>query len=95
MSTHAHLLAPFVHLVTQVISIQVDPAAIGEDTTIADELMIDSISLVSLVSLSEERFGVDLSAHAEAIADLRTVGDALALIASAQAGAGHPAAIAA
>ena len=95
MSTHPQLLAPFVHLITQVISIQIDPAAIGEHTTIADDLMIDSISLVSLVSLSEERFAVDLSGHAESIADLRTVGDALALIASAQASNGDPVQIAA
>jgi len=93
MSGHAALLPPFVHLIEQVISIQVDPASIGEDTTIAADLMIDSISLVSLVALSEERFGVDLSAHADAIADIRTVGDALALIAAAQAAnaAGTPA----
>lgn len=87
MSTHAELLPPFVHLIGQVLSIEVDPASIGADTTIAADLMIDSISLVSLVALSEERFGIDLSEHVDAIADIQTVGDALTLIAAAQAAA--------
>jgi acyl carrier protein len=78
-------LNDLVALIAQIISIQIDPAAIGRDTEIAGELMIDSISLVSLMTLSEERFGISLAERAESIASLRTVGDALELIASCQA----------
>ena len=87
------LLIPFVHLIGQVISIEIDPESIGEHTDIAADLMIDSISLVSLVALSEERFGIDLSGHVESVADIKTVGDALALIASAQGGRMEAAAV--
>lgn len=85
MSAHPALLPDFVHLINQVISIQIDPATIVDSTAIVSDLMIDSISLVSLVTLCEEHFEIDLSERVDEIADLVTVGDALALIASALA----------
>lgn len=85
MSAHPALLPDLVHIINQVISIDIDPATIGDDTTIVNDLVIDSISLVSLVALCEEHFGIDLSTNVDAIADLVTVGDALGLIDSALA----------
>ena len=84
MSTPASLLPDLIHLINQVISIDVDPASINEATSIAADLMIDSISLVSLITLSEEHFGIDLSDSVDAIANIQTVGEALALIAAAK-----------
>lgn len=74
------LLHDFVALIGQVISIQIDPASITRQTDITGELMIDSISLVSLMTLSEELFGISIAERAEAVANIRTVGDALDLI---------------
>jgi acyl carrier protein len=93
MKRDRYLLNDFVSLINQIIPIQIDPASISKDTEIAGQLMIDSISLVSLMTLSEERFGISLAERAEAIANIRTVGDALELIASCQAVAGGAAAL--
>ncbi|HYD81454.1 MAG TPA: phosphopantetheine-binding protein [Paucimonas sp.] len=83
MTAAATLLPDFIHLLSQVVSIDVDPASIGEKTELAGDLMLDSISLVSLVALCEERFRIDLSDQVDSIANIQTVGDALALIAAA------------
>jgi len=76
------VLAQFVSLLEKVAAVPVDPAAIRRETLLAEDLALDSISLVALMALSEERFGVDLSSHADAIAQIRCVGDALDLIGS-------------
>jgi acyl carrier protein len=74
------LLEGFVSLIEQVVSIPIDPKTINMETDLGAELMLDSMSLVSLMTLSEEFFQIDLSGSAESIANLRTVGDALNLI---------------
>jgi acyl carrier protein len=75
-------LAKLVALLEKVSAVPVDAAAIGRDTLLAEDLALDSISLVALMALSEEMFGVDLSDHAESVAEIRSVGDALDLIGS-------------
>jgi acyl carrier protein len=82
MKDDSALLGDFVALVKQIVAIPIDPAAIGRQTSITNDLMIDSISLVSLMTLCEEFFGVSLTEHADTIASMQTVGDALALISS-------------
>jgi acyl carrier protein len=86
MKDHTALLDDFVSLIEQVISIQVDPASINRETGISSDLMIDSISLVSLMTLSEEFFEVNLQESADSVANIQTVGDALDLIASLMPG---------
>jgi acyl carrier protein len=78
-SIHARLDA-FALLITQIAAIDVDPAMLTPQTTLAGDLMLDSISLISLMALTEEHFGVSFSDHAPAVAELRSIGDALALI---------------
>lgn len=73
-------LDDFATLVAQIAAIDIDPAMLTPQTTLAGDLMLDSILLISLMVLTEERFGVSFAEHAPAIAELRTVGDALALI---------------
>lgn len=70
----------FVDLIAQIVSIDSPPSTWSLDTELAGELMLDSISLISLLALSEERFGISLAEHADAVAALRTIGDALDLI---------------
>lgn len=70
----------FVALIPQIAAIDIEPGSIRPDTTLAGDLALDSISLISLMALTEERFGISFSGHAERVANLRTVGDALALI---------------
>ncbi len=79
--TDTSTFAAFVELVGQIAPIDIDPAVLTRDTTLAGDLMLDSISLISLMALTEAHFGVALSEHSEAVANLRTLGDALDLIA--------------
>jgi acyl carrier protein len=72
----------FASLISQIVSIEIDPAALSRDTTLAGDLMLDSISLISLMALTEEHFGVSFAEHAEKVANLRTIGDAVDLIES-------------
>jgi len=74
-------LAAFVELVGQIAPIDIEPATVTRDSTLAGDLMLDSISLISLMALTEAHFGVPLAEHSEAVANLRTVGDALDLLA--------------
>lgn len=76
------MLAEFVDLLEKVAAVPVDPAVVGRHTLLADDLALDSISLIALMALSEERFRIDLAEHAESIAQIRSVGDALDLIES-------------
>jgi acyl carrier protein len=71
----------FVELVGQIAPIDLDAVALTRDSTLAGDLMLDSISLISLMALSEAHFGIALSAHTEAVANLRTLGDAVDLVA--------------
>jgi acyl carrier protein len=73
--------AALVELVGQIAPIDIDAAAVSRDSTLAGDLMLDSISLISLMALAEAHFGVALSEHSEDVANLRTLGDALDLLA--------------
>ena len=70
----------FVTLVSQIVSLDLAREAVTRDSTLAGDLNLDSISLISLIALAEERFGVSFAEHTEAVANLRTVGDALDLV---------------
>lgn len=71
----------FVSLLTKIVAVDIDWSQVTEATSLVSDLMIDSISLVSLVVLCEEKFGVDLS---DALADLDTIGDVLRVLEQAQ-----------
>ena len=73
--------AAFVELVGQIAPIDIEAGTVARESTLAGDLMLDSISLISLMALAEGHFGLVLSEHAEAVANLRTVGDALDLLA--------------
>lgn len=70
----------FVTLISQIAPIEIVPDSLTRDTTLAGDLMLDSISLISLMALSEERFGISLAEHTETVANMRTIGDAVDLI---------------
>lgn len=77
----------FVALLAKIVAVDVDWSQVTEETSLVSDLMIDSIALVSLVVLCEEKFGVDLT---DAVADLDTIGDALRAIEQARNQAGTP-----
>jgi acyl carrier protein len=81
----SHTFAALVELVGRIAPIDIDPAALTRETTLAGDLMLDSISLISLMALAEAHFGVALSEQSEAVANLRTLGDALDLVVRLQA----------
>ena len=60
-------------------------AQVSPEKSFVDDLDIDSLTMVEIVVAAEERFGVRIPD--DAVADLKTVGDALAFI----RGAGVPA----
>ena len=70
----------FVTLVSQIVSMDIARDTVSRDSTLAGDLSLDSISLISLIALAEERFGISFAEHTEAVANMRTVGDALDLI---------------
>jgi acyl carrier protein len=78
----------FSALICQVVAIDIAPESIAEGTSLADDLMMDSITTVSLLALCQEHFGVNLDGHAHQVANMRTVGDAFILIRSLTATAG-------
>jgi acyl carrier protein len=80
MTSPSQLQSDFVALLEQVISIQYDMGSITRETQMAADLMMDSISLVSLMALCEEFFQINLQDSGESVAKIETVGDALDLI---------------
>lgn len=70
----------FLTLVSQIAPIEIAPETLTRDSTLAGDLMLDSISLISLMALSEERFGIAFAEHTETVANMRTIGDAVDLI---------------
>jgi acyl carrier protein len=58
--------------------IGIPPSALGETTNIVEEFDVDSLQLLDLLSVVEERF--DVSLPDEHLARLATVGDAVDLV---------------
>jgi acyl carrier protein len=61
----------------------VDAAAVQLDKSFTDDLDIDSLSMMTIVTLAEEKF--DVRIPDEEVKNLVTVGDAVSYITSAQA----------
>ena len=61
----------------------VDPADATEDKNIADDLDVDSLSMVEVVVAAEEKFSVKIPD--DDVQSLKTVGDAVSYIEKAQA----------
>ncbi len=65
--------------------LSVDPSAVTEQASFADDLDADSLDLVELVMAVEDRLGISIGE--DDLGDVRTVGDAVNLILSASAAA--------
>ena len=83
----ASTLARFAVLIANVAPNPVQPEAITPGASLAEDLALDSISLVALLALAEEAFGVAFSGHSQQVAGIQTVGDAIVLIDSLTAAA--------
>ena len=60
-----------------------DPAEVLADKSFTDDLDIDSLSMMTIVVNAEEKF--DVKIPDEEVKNLKTVGDAVSFITSAQA----------
>jgi acyl carrier protein len=59
-----------------------DPAEVTTDKNFADDLDIDSLSMMTIVTLAEDKFKVEIPD--DAVKSLSTVGDAVTFIVDAQ-----------
>ncbi|MDR2373260.1 MAG: acyl carrier protein [Bifidobacteriaceae bacterium] len=59
----------------------IDPADIALDRSFVDDLDIDSLSMMTIVTLAEDKFDVEIPD--DSVKDLVTVGDAVDFIAGA------------
>lgn len=64
--------------------LDVDPARLGPETRLGEDLCVDSLAAIELTMVIEDEF--EISLPEEDVADVRTYGDVLALV-SARAGA--------
>ena len=78
--TGALTLSRFATLIANVSRDPVRPETITPAARLAEDLALDSISLVALLALAEETFGVAFAGHAQQVAGIQTVGDAVDLI---------------
>jgi acyl carrier protein len=83
----ASTLARFAALIAGVAPTPVQPETITPGVSLAEELALDSLSLVALLALAEEAFGVSFSEHSQQVAGIQTVRDAVELIDSLTAAA--------
>jgi acyl carrier protein len=80
-NTHEEIVTGLGEILEEVAG--VDPKDATEDKNIADDLDVDSLSMVEVVVAAEEKFGVKIPD--DDVQTLKTVGDAVAYIEKAQA----------
>ena len=80
MTEPADTLTAVAQLIAQIAAVEIDPFALTRETRLDADLSLDSISLISLMALTEERFGLSFAAHTDAVSNLRTLGDAVDLV---------------
>lgn len=74
--THEEIIKGLGEVVQEVTGI--DPAEITAEKSFADDLDIDSLSMVEIAMQTEDRLGIEIPE--EAISKLKTVGDAVKYI---------------
>ena len=79
--TEQDILAGLVEIVSEESGLPVD--SITADKSFTDDLDIDSLMMMTIVALAEERF--DVRIPDDEVKNLATVGDAVSFIAGAQA----------
>ena len=77
--TEQDILVAFAEVVEEIT--RISPAQVTPEKSFTNDLDIDSLSMVEIATASEDRFGISIPD--EALADLKTVGDAVAYIAKA------------
>ncbi|MBN3723236.1 acyl carrier protein [Burkholderia sp. Ac-20379] len=79
MEQETHVFDVVVEIITEIVAIEVAPEMITPAMSLTADLMLDSISLLSLIALAEERLAISFSGSTSRVAELDTVGDAVAL----------------
>ncbi|QOR69209.1 acyl carrier protein [Ruania alkalisoli] len=80
-NSNEEILAGLAEIVNEETGLATD--AVQADKSFTDDLDIDSLSMMTIVTLAEEKFEVRIPD--EEVKNLTTVGDAVAFIAQAQA----------
>jgi acyl carrier protein len=80
MADQQEVLAGLAEIVNEVAGVPVD--SVQMDKSFTDDLDIDSLSMVEVVVAAEEKFGVKIPD--DDVKNLRTVGDAVTYIVSAE-----------
>ncbi|KVE03511.1 hypothetical protein CFB52_030450 [Burkholderia sp. AU18528] len=80
MDDHATVFATLTELIPQIAALDIAPDMLTRETSLTSDLMLDSISLLSLMALTEDRLGVSFASHTEQVANLETIGDAVDLV---------------
>jgi acyl carrier protein len=78
--SEADILAGLAEIVNEETGLPTD--AVTADKSFTDDLDIDSLTMMTVVSVAEEKFGVTIPD--EDVKNLSTVGDAVSFIAQAQ-----------
>ena len=78
-ATQEEIIAGLAEIIEEVTGIE--PSEVTPEKSFVDDLDIDSLSMVEIATAAEDRFGISIPD--EALADLKTVGDAVAYIAKA------------
>ena len=81
MATSSDIQADLAAIVEEIAG--VDAADVQSDKSFVDDLDVDSLSMVEIVVAAEEKFGVRIPD--DEVKNLKTVGDAVSFIESAQA----------
>lgn len=81
MADNAQILADLADIVNDITG--TDQAEVTREKSFTDDLDVDSLSMVEIIYACEEKFGVEIPD--EKAKDLKTVGDAVDYVASAQA----------
>ncbi|WP_420113340.1 acyl carrier protein [Pseudactinotalea sp.] len=79
--SESEILAGLAEIVNEETGLPTD--AVTADKSFTDDLDIDSLTMMTVVSVAEEKFGVTIPD--EDVKNLSTVGDAVSFIAQAQA----------
>lgn len=79
-TTQEEIIAGLAEIIEEVTGIE--PSEVTPEKSFVDDLDIDSLSMMTIVTLAEEKF--DVRIPDEKVKDLATVGDAVDFIAGAQ-----------
>ncbi len=74
------IFSGLVSIIQSLSPIAIDILDITEKLSLSDDLSMDSILIISMITLSEEQFLVNIGDKADQVAELETIGDVINFI---------------